>query len=166
MEDYNQLRAKCTEMQMANDSLRQELSLCEIKLRNTENLKSMRVSIAEPTDNYVSIRENEIAELKVILKKLTEDNQHLEHELSSAKRTLIERQEELRRLQEDSVQTKSRLEEANYRIEKFKKEQIELTTALSSEKQNSEHREVQYRANVTDLKSRCEAAEAEVSRLR
>lgn len=54
-EDYNQLRTKLTEVQMSNDNLRQELSLCEIKLRNMDNLKSMRVSIAEP-DNYQSPR--------------------------------------------------------------------------------------------------------------
>ncbi len=56
-EDYSQLRVKLNEVQMANDNLRQELSICEIKLRNTENLKSMRLSIPEP-DNYLSARES------------------------------------------------------------------------------------------------------------
>jgi hypothetical protein len=55
---------------------------------------------------------------------------------------------------------KSKLDEATYRIEKFKKEQIELTTSLNTERQNLEHNEVHYRANINDLKNRIETTEA------
>jgi len=61
---------------------------------------------------------------------------------------------------------KSKLDEATYRIEKFKKEQIELTTSLNTERQNLEHNEVHYRANINDLKNRIETTEAELTRLR
>jgi hypothetical protein len=41
---------------MSNDNLRQEISLYEIKLRNNDNIKSMRSIIAPEIDGYVSVR--------------------------------------------------------------------------------------------------------------
>jgi hypothetical protein len=45
---------------MSNDNLRQEISLYEIKLRNNENIKSMRSIAAPEMDGYMSVRESEI----------------------------------------------------------------------------------------------------------